>query len=142
MLHLLQDSHHELYHIRICIKLKSHLSVHPHLISHVYLNNAASITVSNQALFTRLRQLEVSSHCCLPSAPHSAPGSTYILVKTAATTALLLACTTFKPKVQGSNPANDNFSSHYHVYALMLASVGVLKAQLYATRHSLNVGQA
>ena len=49
------------------------------------------------------------------------PGSTYISLKTATTTALLFVCTTLKPKVQGSNPARDIFSSHRHVYVLMLA---------------------
>ena len=51
----------------------------------------------------------------------SAPESTYIPLKTIATTALSLVRTTRKPKVQGSNPAHDIFSSHYHVYVLMLA---------------------
>ena len=39
----------------------------------------------------------------------SAPGSTFILAKTAATTALPLACTTLKPKVQSCNPAHYIF---------------------------------
>ena len=35
-------------------------------------------------------------------------------------TAQPLVRTTLKPKVQGSNPAHDIFSSHYHVYMFML----------------------
>ena len=101
-------------------------SVCLHLTSHVFSITAACIAaifVPNQALFTATPSLlkEISNRCCLLSTPRSTPGFTYIPVKTIATTALLLACTTLKPKVQGSNPAYDIFSSHYHIYVLMLA---------------------
>ena len=54
--------------------------------------------------------------CCLQ--PLDLPK--HIPFKTVATTALPLAYTTLKPKVQGSNPAHDIFSPHYNVYVLML----------------------
>ena len=54
--------------------------------------------------------------------PHSAPGSTYICLKTTATTALLLVRTILKPKVQGSAHDIISFSlATTFSYVIMLA---------------------
>ena len=79
------------------------------------------VFLPNQALATPSLLKEVSNLCRLPSMSCAAPGSTYIPLKTTPTVGLLLARTTLKPKVQDSNTAHDIFSSHHHVYVLMLA---------------------
>ena len=61
-----------------------------------------------------------------------APESTYIPLKTAATTAQPLASTTLKPKVQGLNPARDNFLLII-LFMCSCLNVGGPKARLYAT---------
>ena len=65
-----------------------------------------TISGPNKTLIIRLH--EVCIHC-LPFTPCSAPGSTCIPVKTAASTALPLVPTALKPKVQGLNPVHDIF---------------------------------
>ena len=96
--------------------------------SHDFLHNCYmyhfgfSAKPSTLPLATPTLLKEVHNSCRLLSTPHSVPGPTYIPLKTAATSGLLLASTTLKLKVQGSNPARDIFSSHHHhVYVLMLA---------------------
>ena len=66
---------------------------------------------------------EVSNPCCLPSMLRSAPGFTYIPLTTTATSYIARTNANLKPKVQGSNPAHNIFSSHHHVYACAHACV-------------------